>query len=562
MIYIFFLLTRNSRKIRYINKFQSLVTKISTDFIQQNSENIDNSINLTLKLIGEFFNADRSYIFLLSDYQKDEIQHEGQIVLNNSHEWCAEGVSPQIENLQGLPQEMIPWWMNKVHNNIPIYIPVVEKMPEEAKAEKDILEAQNIISLIVIPLIIEKKAIGCIGFDFTKKTIKLSDNILKTLRIAGEIISNALERKRMEIFLKEARDEALKSSKMKTEFLSKMSHELKTPMVSITGMLEILKDSNINSEQKEYVEEAYKSSEHLLKLINDILDYSKLESNKLKLENEKFNIFDEIKKIHDYFIPLVQSEKIELLIKTDENIPKFLIGDIKRISQVLYNLLGNALKFTEKGHVKMETNLLNLDSNEASLEIKVSDTGIGIKKEFLPHLFKGFNQEDGSLTRKHSGAGLGLSLSENIIKNMGGELNVESEFGKGTIFTINLKLKISNICEEKNFNVKEKIDELHIELEDMKILVEEFKKNTHISIEKLEKAINEKNTKDFLEIIDSLKSSIGFLGDKETFDVLFEIKNNYNENNYESIQKNMLCLKQSIEFIITQYSKHFEVNNE
>jgi len=184
---LFFLITLKIRhSITYINDFQKLLMSISTGLIQRKSEDMDKAIGFALEMIGKFFEADRSYVFPLSDYQRQENEPEEEPVMDNTHEWCAPGVSPQIENLQRIPQTIIPWWMEKIRENQVIRIHDVNKLPEAASVEKQILQPQGILPLLVIPLSLEGKAIGFIGFDFTKRRVRFSENVIFALRIAGK----------------------------------------------------------------------------------------------------------------------------------------------------------------------------------------------------------------------------------------------------------------------------------------------------------------------------------------------------------------------------------------
>lgn len=257
------------------------------------------------------------------------------------------------------------------------------------------------------------------------------------------ILRDVTERQRVESALSQARDQAVEASRIKSAFLANMSHEIRTPMNGIIGMIDLLMQTPLSDVQREYAHIIHDSAQSLLTLINDILDYSKIEANKLEMEIIDFEPLALVEGVAELLATKARSKGLSLMTYVDPAVPATLRGDPVRLRQILLNLGDNAIKFTKEGEVVIQATLAGAVDGTSIVNFSVRDTGIGIEPDLLNALFEPFVQADGSTTRRFGGTGLGLSISKRLVERMGGQIGVESEPGKGTHFWFRVPLELA-----------------------------------------------------------------------------------------------------------------------
>jgi PAS domain S-box-containing protein len=259
------------------------------------------------------------------------------------------------------------------------------------------------------------------------------------------IVRDLTETHRQMDALARARDAALSADRAKSEFLAIMSHEIRTPMNGVLGMLELLRDTPMNKQQEEFIATAEHSGAILLNVINDILDFSKIEAGKLDLQDVEIDLRDTVEEVTELVASGARHKPIEVASFVHQDVPRRFRGDPYRIRQILLNLMGNAVKFTECGEVIIRVGLVRSSARESILRFQIDDTGIGIDAQILPTLFRPFTQADASTTRRFGGTGLGLVISKRLVELMGGEIGVDSAAGIGSSFWFTLRMQT---CEQ------------------------------------------------------------------------------------------------------------------
>jgi len=429
-------------------EMQKIMMSIASHYINIPLDQVKETINEALRRIGEFVSADRSYLFTY-DFVKQ--------TTSNEYEWCNSGIVPQIEELQDVPLSLIPDWVNTHRGGGILYIEDVPALPDGSL--KEVLEPQGIKSLMTIPMMSGDKCVGFVGFDSVHKHHKYSDEAIALLQLFSHMLVNVKNRTLAEeelitanVELEEAitkavdmAEKAESANKSKSIFLANMSHEIRTPLNAIIGFSQLMvREKNLSETQKDYNSSIIRAGEHLLSLINDILELSKVEAGRIVLNPTNTDLHNLLNDIQIIFKERAQSKQLRFLFESAEDLPRYIIVDESKLRQIFVNLIGNAIKFTDDGGIAVRARVDSLNGDSSLLTVEVQDSGAGISQSELQNLFKHFVQTSSGI-KKGSGTGLGLALSRELAILMGGNISVVSEPGKGSVFTFYVKIKKGNI---------------------------------------------------------------------------------------------------------------------
>lgn len=407
-----------------LSALQHILMNLATRFVNIPLNVVDKAITEALADIGTYAGVDISYLFTYDWSTK---------TCCNTHEWCAKGIKPEINNLKSVPLELLPDWVQAHQSGEIIYVPSTQSLSPDSVLYQ-ILEPQGIQSLIALPLMKDKEAVGFIGFDAVRGERTWREIEITLLTVFAEMLTNVRTHMQYESDLVKAKEKAQESDRLKSAFLANMSHEIRTPMNHILGFINMLNDADLTEEERgEYIEIVNTSGHHLLQLINDILDIAKIEAGQMVLRKEKFNLHALLHELHASFKinpDLLEKGQVNLYLENSVLLEKNITSDAGRIKQVLTNLLSNAIKFTHRGSISFGYQ----QDNEGTLTFFVKDTGIGVLPEARDKIFERFKQADDSDTRQYGGTGLGLSISKGLIELLGGRIYFESEVGKGSTF--------------------------------------------------------------------------------------------------------------------------------
>ena len=338
----------------------------------------------------------------------------------------------------------------------------------------------------------------------------IRDNTGKPVKILA-FVTNIEREIRQSEELTRAKDEAIAASHAKSEFLANMSHEIRTPMNGILGMAELLSNSNIDDRQREFLNVINNSASALLTIINDILAFSKIEAGAFEIDPMPFDLKNTINDVASMLTSKACEKDLELIINYPTDLNTHFIGDAGRLRQVMINLIGNAIKFTDTGHIITNVSVSPPRDKTAFVTISVTDTGIGIEPEKIDQVFNKFTQADGSTTRVYGGTGLGLSISKAIIEMMGGRISARSELGKGSTFTINLPMKIDE-------NAAETVYDTSVLSGKRALIIDDIDVNRQLIIEQLASwDIKSDAVNDGIEAITQLKNSAR---EGQTYDII------------------------------------------
>lgn len=453
---------------------QTILMNIATKYINMNLEDLENTLNTTLGELATFVEADRAYIF-----EYDWVEN----VCNNTYEWCKEGTTPEIENLQGVPLEYLPYWVETHVKGETMYIRDVLALPVD-DGVREILEPQGVKSLITIPIMDRDICAGFVGFDSVAEYHIYTDKERDLLHLFAQMLVNVQNRKKTDIQMRNyavelerknieldaALHKAEAANRAKSEFLANMSHEIRTPMNAILGFSEVMLNTTNDPKQQGYLKTILNSGKNLLSIINDILDLSKIEAGRMEVSLEPTDLKIIIDEVYQLFAPKIQEKGLSFDVEFDADFPHSIIIDEVRLRQILLNLVGNAVKFTNAGFVKLEVIVLDKSFDKIDFRVDVIDSGIGITKEYQNAIFESFTQQSGQDTRKYGGTGLGLSITKRLVELMNGIIALDSKENEGSLFSLTFK----NVAYNDDFYSEEceyEWSEYSIDFNNEKVLV-------------------------------------------------------------------------------------------
>lgn len=406
-----------------------------------NAAEIDEAVEDVLAAAGQYFNVDRAYVF---ENSEDDLE------CSNTYEWCNTGIEPQKDKLQHLRylEDLDGYGRDTFDENGMFFCLDVKTLPPNQQA---VLKPQNVYGMLQCALLAQGEFKGYIGFDNCSRESQgwqTNEDTVEALVFVSRLLSLFLleqrNNKRLIGKLSNALTSVQEANQAKTEFFARMSHDMRTPMNGIMGLAALSENEKDVDVLRQNIFKIKTSGNYLLALINDTLDFQKIESGKMKLDPQIIQCDEFIDSLVQIVRMSAEEKKIDFQVDVDEagNIGHVRLDPV-RAKQICLNLLSNAIKFTpENGQVKLEIKRLGMDGNIKHILVRVSDNGIGMSKEFLEkRIFQSFSQEYNPISAQYAGSGLGLSIVKKLVEMMGGTITVESTLGKGSVFTVYMDIE-------------------------------------------------------------------------------------------------------------------------